>query len=328
MTDVRPFSPTPMDLALVRRVASAQVSMDTTTALTRGVNPLEAALLTVVPLADLGFPTLILRNDEAGYIGQIRHRSGETRAHLASLAPAPDPASADQSPWLQLIDGLVKTAGRRGALMIVAEISETAYAVFELLRKTGFVVYTRQTIYQYQPGTLAARTLSGRVQLRPLTERDIPATQSLYASLVPQLVQQIDPIQAQVTRNGTVSLVVESINDRRLVGHLAVIEGKSGVLVKPLLHPDVFDEAGAIISAALPFWPKIERLPLYISVRAYQEWLGTHLLELGLAEIDRQVVFVKHTVARIDTTAERLPAGVETIMGSLVSNVEAKLEGD
>jgi len=78
-----------MDLALVRRLATRQIPMDTTTALTQGVNPLEAALLTVVPLADLGFPTLVLRRDESGYIGQLRHRQSETHAHLVSLAPVP-----------------------------------------------------------------------------------------------------------------------------------------------------------------------------------------------------------------------------------------------
>ncbi len=304
-----------MDLALVHRLATSQFVMDTTMALTRGINPLEAALLAVVPLADLGLPTLVLREHENGYIGQIRHRAGTTHAFLALLAPTPR-QKISYAPWLQLVDGLVVTAGRRGALIVTADISDTAYAAFEILRQTGFIVYTRQIIYKRPPAKIVKIAVPNRVQLRLINDKDTLRLRLLYNNLVPSLVQQADPNGE--TQHGPADIVIESTQENRLLGHLALTEGKSGLLVKPLLHPDVFDEAVAIVGHALHFWRKIERLPLYFCVRAYQEWLGTHLLDLGFEQSDRQIVLVKHTTVRPNQAVDHATLGVDTVLGSLI----------
>lgn len=304
-----------MDLALVHRLASNQFVMDTTTALTKGINLLEAALLAAVPLADLGFPTLVLRDHDSGYIGQIRHRAGTTHAILAVLAPVPRQHIA-YTPWLHLVDGLVITAGKRGALVVTAEIPEQAYAPFEILRQAGFIIYTRQSTYKRHPAKLAKIPAPSRVRLRPTTEMDQARLPTLYNNLVPPLVQQADPYGE--IQHGHADIVIESIPENRLLGHLAITEGKSGLLVKPLLHPDVFDEAATILGHALHFWPKAEKLPLYFAIRAYQEWVGTPVAELGFEQIDRQVVFVKHTTVRPDPSIEHTRAGVENVLGSLI----------
>ncbi len=322
MTEVRPFSPTPMDLALVHRLATCQLSMDTATALTRGVNPVEAALLAVVPLADLGFPTLVLREKESGYLGQLRHRTGEPRAHLALLAPIPD-QNLSYAPWLQMIEGLVATAGKRGASIVTAEVSETAFAAFEILRKGGFIIYARQTIYQRQPGKAIVKRLPRRVRVRPVAEHDWPQLHLLYGSLVPSLIQRADPMpKLESTRNGGTSLIIESLEDNRRVGYLAMTAGRHGLLVKPLLHPDVFDEAESILESALSFWSKVERLPLYFCVRSYQEWLGTPLLRLGMQELDRQVMFVKYTTVHVHNAVEHLAVGMDAVLRSVVQHVD------
>lgn len=311
-----------MDLALVRRLASCQLSMDTTVALTRGMNPLEAALLTVVPLADMGFPTLILREHEQGYIGQIRHRAGETHAHMASLAPVPDEALS-YLPWMQLVNGMITTAGKRGAMTLTAEVPESAHAVFEILRKSGFSVYARQMIFQRPPAKVMAMPSPRRVVVRPIVASDLAQLNGLYANLVPGLVQHADPPQFyEVGRASTLSLVVEAHPEGRLLGYLPVIEGKSGLVVKPLLHPDVFDETEAVLGQALQHWHKAERLPLYVCVRSYQEWIASPLQRLGLSLLEQQLLFVKYTVARVEKSTERLPIAVETLLGSLVGQLE------
>ena len=328
MTDVRPFSPIPADLALVRRLSANQFLMDTTTALTRGINPLESALLAVLPLADLGFPTLVLRTDDIGYIGQIRHRAGDVHASLACLAPAPPQHENGIShlPWLQLIDGLVHIAGRRGALRVAAEINETAYSAFEILRKAGFVVYAHQTIFQRLPAKSPSLAAPKRVRLRTVTDADLPKLLTLHKHLISSLLQQADPtLKEDALRCNSTSLVVETIQDRRLLGHFAMIEGKSGLMVKPLLHPDIIDEAQLIIAAALKIWQKAERLPLYFCVRSYQEWLGTPLRSLDMLESERQVLLVKHTTVRLETEFEALRIEAEPSLGSLITGIEIKL---
>lgn len=319
VTDVRPFAPTPMDLALVRRLASRQLLTDTTIALTRGINPLEAALLAMVPMADLGFPTLVMRDSEDGLIGQIRHRVGERSAHIACLAPIPQD-NLDYVAWLQLIDGLVHTAGRRGAWTITAEVLEHEHSAFKLLRKAGFVVYARQTIFRRAPGPIRASSSLERLHVRPANEIDMIRVQALHAALVPSLIQQADPLP-EINAG---SLVVEVIGEQRLLGYLSVIEGKAGLMVKPYLHPDVYEEAEAILEHAINCWSKAERLPMYFAVRSYQDWLRIPLNLLGLVAGDQQAVFVKHTVARMENGTE--PARATLEFGTLVSSAEISIE--
>jgi len=317
-----------MDLTLVSRLAGDQLIMDTTTALTKDVRPLEAALLTIVPLADLGLPTLVLREQENGYIGQLKHRLGDTHAHLAILAPAP-PSDADPRPWVQLVEGLLQVATQRGATTVIAELPETASAAFKILRQVGFVVYARQTIYHYQPTQKLTPLPLVRLRLRPVVVTDLPYLHLLYAKLLPSLIQQACPYAKPTARNHDSSLVVESIVDGRLLGHLSVSEGRSGLLVRPLLHPDVYDEATAIFQQAIAFWPKVERLPLYVCIRSYQEWLDLPLREAGMHPLDRQILFVKHLAVRAKPSFERITAELATVgFGKWVNSRDIELQQD
>jgi hypothetical protein len=247
---------------------------------------------------------------------------------LACLAPAPPQQENGIShlPWLQLIDGLVNIAGRRGALRIAAEINETAYSAFEILRKAGFVVYAHQTIFQRLPAKPPSLAAPKRVRLRTVMDSDLPKLLTLHKHLISSLLQQADPtFKEDALSCNSSSLVVETIQDQRLLGHFAVIEGKSGLMVKPLLHPDIIDEAKLIVAAALKMWQKAERLPLYFCVRSYQEWLGTPLRSLEMLESERQVLLVKHTTVRLETELEALRIEGEPSLGSLVRGIEIKL---
>jgi hypothetical protein len=313
-----------MDLALITRLASDQLLMDTTTALTKGFNPLEAALLTVVPLADLGLPTLILREQEHGYLVQMRHRSGETHAHLAVLAPAPVIGIVD-TPWVQLVEAAVRTAVQRGATSMIAEIPETATAAIDVVRQVGFVVYTRQTIFCREAARIDEQSALRRIIVRPAQPRDKVHSQLLYTRLVPGMIQQAYPPTRHPQRSVLNAVAVYSRDEARLLGYLSVDEGRSGLLVTPLLHPDVYDEAAAIIHAALQFWPKAERLPLYFRVASYQEWLATPLQDAGFQMVDRQVLFVKHMAVRVKAPFESVLSRVDKSMGKLVGNWDIKI---
>lgn len=328
MSDVRPFSPMPFDLALVNRLAKSQFLMDTTTALVRGVNPLESALLAAVPLADLGLPTLVLREDDQGFLGQIRHRLGDKYAHLACLAPVPNNLD-DEGQWLQLLNGLVQTAGRRGAQIFRAEVSEKETAALHLLRRTGFLVYTRQTIYRHRPEQPLRLEQPTRVRLRPASERDVNRVLALQGNIVPGLAQQAVPCIAD--RDHFNGFVAEASQDGRLLGYLEVVEGKAGYLVKPFLHPDIFEEEAArIIGHVLASLARSDRLPAYVTMLSFQEWLRTPLEQLGLEESDRQAVLVKHLVARVRATdsEEIVQAAREIIFGSVATAIEINIDQD
>ena len=95
----RPISP--LDLPLLRRVIAERLPLDACTALTRGLPGMEEALLSSVPLTDLGAPTLVLRNGDESYIGQFRLRADRSAAHLTFLAP--DPTGGALSDWVALL---------------------------------------------------------------------------------------------------------------------------------------------------------------------------------------------------------------------------------
>jgi hypothetical protein len=298
-SDARPFLP--IDLPLVRRLAPRGVSFDSSTCLTRGVNTLEGAVWSAVPLADLGTPTFVLREGDNANVAQFRHKHGEHHAHITFIAP--DVEVAGENAWLSLLDAMTRTAGKRGAMTLNAEVSEAGLA-FATLRQAGFAVYARQEIWKREP----APVQPAPDMLRPLADEDAWAINSLYVSIVPKLVLQADTLPDA----GHGGLVYE--RDGHLLAYVSVQEGKNGYYIQSLFHPDTYADAQGILASVLTRLPRADRLPVYVQVRRYQEWLHTPLADLGLYSWSSQAVMVKHTVARIEHPAFKTSHMLEGVM--------------
>jgi hypothetical protein len=164
-------------------------------------------------------------------------------------------------------------------------------------------VYSRQVILRREPGPL----LGGQMELlRPEEERDGIAINVLFANTVPRLLQQADPLPGPECGG----LVYE--RDGQIAGYLAITEGKSGVVIKPYFHPEVYDQASAIVLSALTYIPRAERLPVYLYVRAYQDWLRGVLEQVEFSPWTHQALMVKYTLVRVKQT-ELIPLpGLET----------------
>ncbi len=238
--DPRPI--TPLDLPLVRRVIADRLPLDMTAALTRGVPGLEDVLLSSVPLADLGAPTIILRDDEDGYVGQFRQRADKTVAQLTFLAP--EPQADEVHDWTYLLEAIIYEAGKRGAHLINAEVPEQ-HPAFQAFRLAGFAVFSRQAILRRDPAPING---SDPALVRPVTDQDAFGINVLYGNTVPRLLQQAEPLAEGGECDG---LVYE--RDGQIAGYLAVIEGKNGIVIKPYFHPEVYDQASAIILSALSY---------------------------------------------------------------------------
>jgi hypothetical protein len=294
-----PRSVTPLDLPLVRRVISQSLPLDMTAALTRGINGMEDALLSSVPLADLGAPTMILRNGEGTLVGQFRHRMGDSSAQLTFLAPEPhDGVSRD---WARLLEAMIIEAGKRGAHSISAELAEN-HPAFAIFRMAGFAVYSRQVILKREPGPLAA---GDPTLVRPELERDSFAINALYANTVPRLLQIAEPLPGA----DCCGFVYE--RDGQIAGYLAVLEGKSGVIIKPYFHPEAYEQAAEIVLSALTYLPRVERLPVYLYARAYQDWLRGALEQVEFEACTHQALMVKYTVIRTERAEALALPGLE-----------------
>jgi hypothetical protein len=301
MSRVEPRPITPLDLPLVRRVIAQRLPLDMTAALTRGVPGMEDVLLSSVPLADLGAPTVVLRHDEDGFVGQFRQRTDKTVAHLTFLAP--EPQADEVYDWSYLLEAITFEAGRRGTHLINAEIGEH-HPAFQAFRLAGFAVFSRQVILCRDPAAVHG---GDPALLRPALERDAFGISVLYANTVPRLLQQAEPLGDGGEYDG---LVYE--RDGQIAGYLAVIEGKSGAVIKPYFHPEVYDQAPAIILSALSYIPHADRVPVYLYARAYQDWLRGVLDEVEFKPWAHQALMVKYTLARAGRADLVALPGLET----------------
>jgi hypothetical protein len=296
MSSTIPRPITPLDLPLVRRVIPQRLPLDMTAALTRGVPGIEDVLLSTVPLADLGAPTVILRDDEDGFVGQFRQRADKTVAQLTFLAPEPQVDEVHE--WSYLLEAIIYEAGKRGAHVINAEVPEH-HPAFQAFRIAGFAVFSRQVILRRDPAVVHG---SDPALLRPAIDQDAFGINVLYGNTVPRLLQQAEPL---ADGGECAGLVYE--RDGQIAGYLAVIEGKYGVVIKPYFHPEVYDQAPAIILSALSYTPHADRLPVYLYARAYQDWLRGVLDEVEFRPWAHQALLVKYTLARVGRAEVALP---------------------
>jgi hypothetical protein len=296
------------DVPLLRRLSPLGVSLDTVTGLTRGIRPINDALLASLPLGDLGMPTYVLRDGNAGVLGQLRHRVRASHAYLAYLAP--DLAkSADTTLWLNMVEGLTLAAGRRGAHALNAEVDPNSEA-FVALREAGFAVFARQDLWRRPPAPVSP--FPARL-LRPRLELDAVGITTLYSNTVPRLVQQATP-PPQADGKGLVYVN----EDGQLAGYFVSFEGPHGVLLRPFMHPEVYEQVAGLIADGLTYLPHAARVPVYCAVQRYQDWLRDPLAEAGFEPWARQVVMVKYTVRQVKHAAfqplpslERAPPVVE-----------------
>jgi hypothetical protein len=91
--------------------------------------------------------------------------------------------------------------------------------------------------------------------------------------------------------------------DERVEGFIGVAEGREGIYLMPHLHPDVFSEAPIILASAIRLIARNNKVPVYVRVRRYQDWLDDALGDLGFEICARQAVMVKHITAGIRSAA-------------------------
>lgn len=279
-----------VDIPLVTRLLDTGVMLDSDLALTGSFEMNSAALLSSLLLPQRTTHTALARVEKQHVVGQFRLRHDPHQARIVYIAPDL-PYDHDDSAWLHVLDEMTAQAGRCGAHMLTAEVGEHL-ALFETMRIAGFSTYARQEIWQRPPGDLPDLRVD-TVDLSEETEADAHGIQLLYRNIVPRLVQQVAAPPAH-----SKGLVYRK-NDR-VEGYMALMEGRAGIYVMPYLHPDIFSEASAILLAAVEQASHSpQRVPIYVSVRRYQDWLEDALVDLGFEPTMRQAVMVRHVTAGV-----------------------------
>ena len=283
-----------VDIPLVRRLSERGTVLDSELLFTRDADGPGGARFFTLLLPYRGVHTLVTRAGKNQVVGQFRLHQDAPHAHIAYIAPELEDDS-DDTPWLHILDAMAVEAGKRSAHILVAEVDEIA-PLFKTMRIASYAIYARQEIWQRIPGDYSAFEPQETVELSDTTENDLPGIHLLYSYVVPRLVQQITGLP-----DAGHGLVYRS--EERVEGYIGVAQGKLGVYLTPHLHPDVFSDASAIITSAIKKVGHSGKVPVYVRVRRYQDWLDDALSDLGFEICARQAVMVKHIAAGVRSTA-------------------------
>lgn len=283
------------DVGVLKAVAAQGVCLDAETGLTQGAHPLQAALLAyLMPMAGPP-PTYIWRGNGhpaargcPPVVGQLRHKAGDDFARVLYMAPAAEVAGHG---WQPVLERLAVEAGERRAQNLLAEVNEKS-TEYNALREAGFAIYARQSLWRLDPAAGPATRVEPAA-LRAATRADAIGVQTLYANVVPRLVQQVEPGPQHVERGYVL------VDAGELIAFLDVRRGPQGIWVEPVLHPEAYDQSEAVVAACLQLVQGRKEKPLYVCVRRYQHWLQDVMAQAGFEALGAQAVMVKRLAVRL-----------------------------
>ena len=301
------------DLPHLYRLRTDAVGLDTTRTLTRG-NPLGAVGLLAYMNPARHIYALIAEEDGLSLLGGIIQTRGEAFAKLLYLAPS---SHLDHPDFPALIDRLSAEAGSWGAFHVLAEANE-ADSAFDGLRKSGFSVYAWQRMWDISQAAEAGLRLgSGEVESSGWNRVGAihwSAIQSLYQQIVPPLLHPVEPIPSRLAG---------WMFDNGAKCYVNVSQGVYGIVLMPLIHPEVRDVGSKIASLVARFLPDRRNRPVYLCVRSYQAWLEPALEDLGARAGERQAVMVKHLtrLMKEEQTALAAQSSAVSVQPSRVSRI-------
>jgi hypothetical protein len=295
---VRPFDW--RDLPALYRYRKQCLFLDSTRLLTQGPRLVPGAFLfSYFSYATGVFTFQAASNGKRGPIllGQVVHPASCVTARLSYVTPS---WALDSGNITALVEHLTAMIGARGAVHLLAEADEQEHA-FELLRKAGFATYARQRIWQLT-GEPSGDFLENT--WKTAKSADIINVRSLYANLVPGLVQQVEAPPANQLRG----LVFRQ--DDEVLAYVEVKYGPRGILIQPFIHPDMGLVPQRLVYL-LKNLPYRRSRPVYINIRSYQSWLEPFLEDLGAEAGPRQAVMVRHLAVAMKAARSFVLPGLE-----------------
>ncbi|MFW5713614.1 MAG: hypothetical protein ACOCYU_02980 [Brevefilum sp.] len=232
-------------------------------------------------------------------VGQVYQSPNMSGAHINYLL---QPEESDPNDLVILLEGLVKEAGYWGAKQITADL-DTDSALFPQFRRAGFSVLAKQRIFHC---AVPEESQSIQGVWRIWTSEDIPIMRRLYLTLVPPLIQPVEPL----TRRETLGLVLND-NQNRLQAYADLVYGPVGIWVLPLVHPKTEIPIDKLLSEMLRSLPDINGRPVYVTARSYQPWVESGLESIGGLPGPEQGLMIHYMAMRQRLGAEFSFAPVE-----------------
>jgi hypothetical protein len=233
-------------------------------------------------------------------IGQIHQSQNVLNAHISYLLKT---EISESDELIGLLDGLTEQAGQWGAKQVLADL-ETDSAWFPIFRRAGFSILSKERVYRCSDRGCFKSNHTGNWQT--WSGVDIPSIRSLYLTLVPPLIQTVEP----VTRRAMLGLVHYD-QKGNLQAYADLVYGPKGAWVLPIIHPQIKDNITDILAQMILALPGLNGRPVYITARSYQPWLEHALDDLELDPGPEQTLLVRYLTLRQRVKPELSYAALE-----------------
>jgi hypothetical protein len=233
-------------------------------------------------------------------VGQVYQSSKISGAHINYLL---QPAGGDPQHLVPLLEGLVKQAGSWGAKQVIADL-DTDSPWFVSFRQAGFSVLAKQQVFKCPIPEKAAS--NGENRWRRWTSGDIHAMRCLYHTLVPPLVQPVEPL----TRRETLGLVYYD-EKGDLQAYADLVYGPLGIWVLPVILPQAQQEIAGLLRRMIEAVPDRTGRSIYVTARSYQPWVEHALLDLSAEPGPEQALLVRYIALQQRVKAEFSFAAIE-----------------
>ena len=290
--NARPFGW--QDLIPLIRYGEQVLSLDAVLRLTRG-NPAGLGGLITLLHPAVGSYTAVIPAEEkrTAAIGQVVRQGTEFGAHLSFIMPE---NSIHEDTLFALLDMLTCQAGEMGAGALALELEEE-HAMFNAFRQAGFGIYAWQ--HMWKMPDLKAEGDEDANPWQECVSKDRFAIKKLYASVVPPLVQSVEPVPYE----GSSCWLIKQ--DGGASAFASASFGTHGIVLRLILHPESENNA-ALIPWLLQEFSTLGR-PVYIMERLYQAHLGNTLRELGGMPSPLYALMAKLLMTRVrEGIAERV----------------------
>jgi hypothetical protein len=233
-------------------------------------------------------------------IGQVYQSAKVSGAHINYLL---QPEDGDLQSLVPLLEGLVKQAGSWGAKQVVADL-DTDSPFFVTFRQAGFSVLAKQQVFKCLVPEKS--TANGEYRWRTWTSGDIHAMRCLYSTLVPPLVQPVEPL----TRRETLGLVYYD-EKGDLQAYVDLVYGPLGIWVLPVILPQVKEGITVLLKGMIQAIPDRADRSVYVTTRSYQPWVEHALLDLSATPGPEQALLVRYIALQQRVKAEFSFAAIE-----------------
>ena len=232
-------------------------------------------------------------------IGQIHQSPSNSSAQINYLL---QPDGSDPADLVFLLEGLIKQAGHWGAKQVTADLDLDS-DLFPQFRRAGFSVLAKQRVFRCK---VPDESTQDQGVWRIWASGDIPVMRRLYLTLVPPLIQPVEPL----TRREMLGLV--SYDQKgSLQAYADLVYGPVGVWVLPLIHPQTETPIDVLLAELVHSLPERNGRPIYITARSYQPWVESGLEAIGGEPGPEQGIMIHYMALQQRVEAEFQFAPVE-----------------